>query len=132
MFFAYYYIGSYGRNILGMSYEDSANLVIIFNGIGIPARLLTGWFADQFTGPLNLIIPLIAINALLAFTWIAVSSVTGLYVEASFYGLFAGAFQCLFPTVVTSLNSDLSKNGTRLGMAFSLFSFAGLLGPPIG
>ena len=125
-------IGSYGRNILDMSYADSANLVIIFNGIGIPARLLTGWFADQFTGPLNLIIPLLGVNALLAFTWIAVTSVTGLYIEASFYGLAAGAYQCLFPTTITSLNSDLSKNGTRLGMAFSLFSFAGLLGPPIG
>lgn len=36
------------------------------------------------------------------------------------------------PTMVTSLNSDLNKNGVRMGMAFSLFSFAGLAGPPIG
>jgi len=56
----------------------------------------------------------------------------GLYVFACFYGLSAGAFQCLFPTTVASLNPDLSKNGVRLGMAFSVFSFAGLTGPPIG
>ena len=36
------------------------------------------------------------------------------------------------PTMVTSLNNDLNKNGVRMGMAFSLFSFAGLAGPPIG
>lgn len=30
------------------------------------------------------------------------------------------------------MNKDLSKNGVRLGMAFSIFSFAGLVGPPIG
>ncbi len=36
------------------------------------------------------------------------------------------------PTMVTSLNNDLSKNGVRMGMAFSLFGFAGIAGPPIG
>lgn len=115
-----------------MSYTDSTNLVIIFNVIGIPARLLTGHLADRFTGPLNLIIPLLALNALLAFTWIAVTNIPGFYVETAVYGLAAGAYQCLFPTTITSLNGDLSKNGVRLGMAFSIFSFAGLLGPPIG
>ncbi len=44
----------------------------------------------------------------------------------------ARAFQCLFPTTIASLNKDLSKNGVRLGMAFSIFSFSSLTGPPIG
>ena len=125
-------IGSYGYNIIGMSYQESTNLVIIFNAIGIPARLLTGWAADKSTGPLNAIIPLIFINAICAFTWIAVTTRAGLYVETAVYGLAAGAFQCLFPTTISSLHSNLSKNGIRLGMAFSIFSFAGLTGPPIG
>ena len=115
-----------------MSYTDSANLVVIFNAVGVPSRVLTGYLADKFTGPLNGIIVLIALNALLAFTWLAVKSVSGMYIETCFYGLLAGAFQCLFPTTVTSLNTDVSKNGVRLGMAFSTFSFAGLTGPPIG
>lgn len=132
LFFVYYYVSSYGFDILHMSYSDSANLIIIFNAIGIPARLLTGHAADRWTGPLNAIIPLIFINGILAFTWIGVRSVGGMYAETVFYGLAAGAFQCLFPTTITSLNSDMSKNGVRLGMAFSIFSFAGLTGPPIG
>lgn len=115
-----------------MSYVDSANILIIFNAIGVPSRLLTGWLADRYTGPLNTFIILIFINGLCAFTWIAVNSVGGMYAETCVYGLVAGAFQSLLPTTITSLNSDLSKNGVRLGMAFTCFSFAGLVGPPIG
>lgn len=115
-----------------MSYVDSADLIIIFNAVGIPARLLTGMAADRWTGPLNAIIVLIFMNAILAFTWIGVGSVGGMYAETCFYGLLAGAFQSLFTPTIISLNSDLSKNGVRLGMAFSIFSFAGLTGPPIG
>ena len=115
-----------------MSYGDSTTLIIIFNAVGVPARLLTGLAADRLTGPLNAIIPMIFLNGVLAFTWISVKSRTQMYVETCFYGLVAGAFQSLFPTTITSLNKDLSKNGVRLGMAFSIFSFAGLTGPPIG
>ncbi|KAK5172835.1 uncharacterized protein LTR77_002955 [Saxophila tyrrhenica] len=132
LFFVYYYITSYAFDILGMSYASSANILILFNAIGIPARLFTGIIADRLTGPLNAIILLIAINALCAFTWLAVRSVAGMYVETAIYGIAAGAFQCLFPTTITSLHDDVSKNGIRMGMAFSVFSFAGLLGPPVG
>lgn len=115
-----------------MPYTSSANIIIIFNVVGVPSRLLTGFMADRFTGPLNAIILLIFINGICAFAWIAVRSVGGMYAETCVYGVAAGAFQCLFPTTITSLNSDVSRNGVRLGMAFSVFSFAGLLGPPIG
>ena len=125
-------IASYGRDVLDMSYTDSANLLIIFNAVGVPSRLLTGLCADRLTGPLNGIIPLIFMNGVLAFTWLGVRSVSSMYAEVVFYGFAAGAFQSLFPTTISSLHSDLSKNGVRLGMAFSIFSFAGLTGPPIG
>lgn len=132
LFFSYYFIASYGRTILDMSYADSLTLLILFNGVAVPVRLLTGFVADKYLGPLNTMVPLLFINALFAFCWIAVDSPGGMYAFSIFYGFSAGAFQCLFPTTVTSLNSDLSKNGVRMGMAFSIFSFAGLAGPPIG
>lgn len=132
LFFSYYYIASYARDIIGMSYSDSLNLVIIFNGAGVPVRLLTGYVADRFTGPINAMVILLFVNGFFGFIWIAVNSQPGLYVFATFYGFAAGAFQCLFPTTIASLGNDLSKNGARLGLAFSVFSFAGLAGPPIG
>ncbi|KIX09633.1 uncharacterized protein Z518_00714 [Rhinocladiella mackenziei CBS 650.93] len=132
LFFTYYYIASYGRTVINMSYADSLTLLIIFNAAAIPIRLMTGFVADKFLGPLNVMVPLLFLNALFAFAWIAVTTEAGMYVFSTFYGFSAGAFQCLFPTTVTSLNNDLSKNGVRMGMAFSIFSFAGLAGPPIG
>ena len=125
-------IGSYGREIIGLSYADSTNLVIIFNVVSIPIRLLSGFLVGKYTGPLNAMIPLLYLNAVLAFAWIGVSTRAGLYVFTCIYGMTAGAFQCLLPTTVSSLHKDLSKNGVRLGMAFSIFSLAGLTGPPIG
>ncbi|KIW01758.1 hypothetical protein, variant 3 [Verruconis gallopava] len=132
LFWSYYYIGSYGRNIIGMSYQDSTTLVTVFNGVGIPMRLVTGFIVDKYVGPLNGMIPLLFANGIFAFAWIGVRGRIGMYFFACFYGLSAGAFQCLFPTTLTSLNNDLSKNGVRLGMAFGVFSIAGLVGPPIG
>ncbi|KAF2105052.1 MFS transporter, MCP family, solute carrier family 16, member 10 [Rhizodiscina lignyota] len=132
LFFSFYYIGSYGRTIIGMSYTESTTLVILFNAVGIPVRLVTGHLVDTLVGPLNGMIPLLFINGIFAFAWTGVKTRVGLYVFVAFYGMSAGAFQCLFPTTLTSLNKDLSKNGVRLGMAFSVFSIAGLIGPPIG
>jgi predicted MFS family arabinose efflux permease len=132
LFFSYYYIASFGRTIIGMTYEDSLTLLMVFNGVGIPIRLVMGYIADRYMGPMNGMVPLLFINALLAFAWIAVNSAGGMYTFSTFYGFSAGAFQCLFPTTLTSLNTDLTKNGVRLGMAFTIFGFAGLAGPPIG
>ena len=70
--------------------------------------------------------------AVVAFCWLAVKDVAGIYVFTVFYGLVSGAFQCLMPTGVVSITKRLDTVGTRLGMCFSIVSFAGLTGPPIG
>lgn len=124
-------LGSYGHDIIGMSYSESTNLILVFNAVGIPARLLTGWIVDKYVGPLNGMNPLCTLNGVFAFAWIGVTSRTGLYVLISFYGLSAGAYQSLLPTKLTCLNKDLAKNGVMLGMALSKFSLSGLSVPPI-
>ncbi|EXJ92122.1 hypothetical protein A1O3_00672 [Capronia epimyces CBS 606.96] len=131
LFFTYYYLASYGRSIIGMSYSDSLTMLIVFNAAGIPMRLVTGYITDRFLGPLNTMVPLLLIHALFGFVWIAIDSQPGMYVFSIFFGFSAGAFQCLFPTTVSSLTTDMSKNGMRMGMAFSVFSFSGLAGPPV-
>jgi predicted MFS family arabinose efflux permease len=111
---------------------DSVNLVIIVNGVGVPARILPGYIADRFTGVLNVFLMILFMVIVLAFSWLGVSSVAGLYAWTVLYGMFAAAFQSLFPTVIASLGDDLSKAGTRLGMALSVIGFAALVGGPIG
>ena len=60
-----------------MSYADSSMLTVLFNAVGIPARLLTGYAADRFTGALNGVIILTALTGVMAFAWVAVHSVPG-------------------------------------------------------
>jgi len=132
LYFTSYFIVSYGRDVLGLSYSHSVTLLIVLNGIGIPARIVAGHVADQYFGPLNTFIPIVLANAILAYCWLAVSDVGSLYAFACFYGLINAAWQSLLPTTIASLTPDLRKTGTRLGMAFSVISLASLTGPPIG
>jgi len=130
VFFGFYYIASYSRNVIGMGYADSLNLLLVLNGMGLPGRLLPNHLADRF-GPITVFIPTTIIAGACILSWMAVKSATGLYIWAVFYGMAAGGIQSLFPAGLSSLTPDLRKAGIRLGMAFSINSFATLVGPPI-
>ncbi|KAF1990377.1 MFS general substrate transporter [Aulographum hederae CBS 113979] len=130
-YYTFYYIASFGVDTLNLSYASSTTLIMLMNGIGIPARLLPPFLADRF-GVLNIFLPVIIALTIIAFAWLSVVSVPGFYVWTCFYGLANAAFQCLIPTTVASLTDDMRKVGTRLGMAFSMVSFAALTGGPIG
>ena len=116
---------------IGLPFSKSTSLLILLNGIGIPARLIPGLIADKF-GQLNTIVPISWCLVLVAWNWIPVSNVAGLYVWVCFYGINIAALQCLIPPTVASLTSDMRVIGTRLGMVFSCMGLAGLTGPPIG
>ena len=131
LYFAFYYVGAYGRNIIGISYQQSINLLLIQNGVGIPGRLLPNFFADRTLGPLNTIIPFAFATGFVFFGWIGVSNRGGIYTFACIYGLFAAGIQSLFPAVLTSLTTDIQKTGVRMGMGFTIVSFASLTGPPL-
>jgi len=128
---AFYYIGSFGRNILGVTQTDSINDLLILNGVGFFGRLIPNHLADRYSGPLNLLIPITFISGLLLYCWAAVNSKGGLVGFAVIYGLFAAGIQSLFPATLSSLTTDLKKAGVRMGMVFSVVSFASLTGPPI-
>ena len=125
-------MGSFARNILGLSQSQSINDLLIINGVGMIGRLVPGYLADHLFGPLNTLIPFAGISGLLLYCWAAVSSSSGLLAFDIIYGLFAAGIQSLFPATLTSLTTDLKKAGTRMGMVFSVVSFACLTGPPLG
>jgi MFS family permease len=130
VFFGFYYIATFSREVVGMSYAESLNLLLVLNGMGLPGRLIPNHLADRF-GPITVFIPTTLIAGVCILSWMAVKTVTGLYVWAVFYGMAAGGIQSLFPAGLSSLTPDLRKAGIRLGMAFSITSFATLIGPPI-
>ncbi|KAK4164652.1 major facilitator superfamily domain-containing protein [Cladorrhinum sp. PSN259] len=130
LYFPFYYVAAFSRDIIGLSYTDSLNLLLVMNGVGIVGRLIPNAIADR-VGPINVFVPVAAVCGICILCWQAVESVSGLYVWSCFYGMAAGGIQSLFPAGLSSLNTDVRKAGVRIGMVFTVVSFATLAGPPI-
>ncbi|CAK3746841.1 MFS general substrate transporter [Lecanosticta acicola] len=131
IYYTFYYLSSFGTEVIGLPFSTGITLTIIVNGAGMPFRVIPPFFADRW-GQLNTLIPIIFVLVIVAFSWIAVSTSGGVYTYTVFYGATSGAFQCLIPSTVASITPDMSMFGTRLGMAFSTLSFAALTGPSLG
>lgn len=104
---------------------------MIMNGVGYVGRLVPNFFADRTFGPLNTVIPFAFVSGIMLFSWSGVNSRGGLYAFSIIYGLFAAGIQSMFPATLSSLTTDLSKAGVRMGMGFSIVSVACLTGPPL-
>lgn len=130
VFFGFFYLASYARDVNGMPYTDSLNLLLVLNGIGVAGRLLPTPLARLF-GTLNTFIALMLASALAMYTWIAVHSTPRLYGWTALYSIAVGGVQSLMPAAVAVLNSDLRKVGSRLGIIFAAVGIGSLIGSPI-
>lgn len=130
LYFGLYYLSTFSRQVIGLPFEDSLDLLLICNGLGIIARIGANHAADR-VGILNMLVPAGLVGGVTVLAWIGVDSVKGLYVWAAAYGAAAGAIQSLFPAGLTTLTTDIQKVGVRMGMIFTLNSFATLTGAPI-
>ncbi|VUC35871.1 unnamed protein product [Clonostachys rosea] len=127
LYFAFFFMGTFARDIIGIS--QPINLVMVLNGCGIVGRILPNFLADKWTGPLNILIPLNLAATILIYAWSAIHTESGLYVFAVLYGIVAAALQALYPALATTMTPDPDKTGTRVGMIFSFVSIATLTGP---
>ncbi|KAF2822560.1 MFS general substrate transporter [Ophiobolus disseminans] len=132
LYFAFFYIGSYGRNVLGVSYQQSINLLLVQICMGFVFRLLPTYYADK-VGSLNVLIPFVFVCSIMMFSWIGIKSVGTLYVFAVIYGSGSAVIQALWPAIISSMSrdQDLKKAGVRMGMAFTIVSFSSFTGPPL-
>ena len=105
-------------------------MLLILNGVGSFGRIIPNYVADR-VGAVNMFIPICGVTSVLVFCWMAVDSAAGVYVWTVIYGFFAAGVQSLFPAALSFLTSDLRKLGVRMGMVFTIVSFAVLTGPPI-
>lgn len=117
--------------MIHVPYTQSINLIIALNGIGVIGRIIPGFVADQYFGVFNTMVPIVFLCSLTTFCWIAVSSQGGVYGWAIVYGFVGGGIQSLFPAALSSLTTNVKMRGTRMGMIFTIVSFAVLTGPPI-
>ncbi|KAJ9131039.1 MFS general substrate transporter [Coniochaeta hoffmannii] len=129
LYFAFFYMGTFARDRLGMA--EPSNLVMVLNGVGIVGRIVPNIAASRWTGPLNMLIPISFIAALLMYCWTAIRTEASLYAFAALFGLAAAALQALFPATATTMTPHPNRAGTRVGMIFTIVSFATLTGPAI-
>jgi MFS family permease len=132
LYFAFFYIGAYGRNVLGVTYQQSINLLLVQVCMGFIFRPLPTYFADKI-GKLNVLIPFVFICGIMMFAWIGIHTVGTLYVFAVIYGSASAVIQALWPAVIGSMSRtpDPKKAGVRMGMAFTIVSFSSFTGPPL-
>lgn len=132
VYFAFFYLSAFARTDIGFQQEESINVLLVLNGVGIIGRVVPNHLADRYYGPLNLMLIASSVSAIVVYCLSAVKSKAGTYVWAVAYGIVGAAIQSLFPAVLGSLTgSDLKKAGVRMGMIFTIVSFAVLTGPPI-
>ena len=100
------------------------------NAASIPGRTLPTYLSDT-TGPLNLQAPFAFVSGILAFSWLAVSDLSGLLAVSILYAVFSGAFLALPPPAVASLTPDLSRFGARMGVVLAFMALGSLVGNPV-
>lgn len=100
------------------------------NAASIPGRSLPMAVSD-IIGPLNIQAPFAVISGVLAFSWIAVSDLSGLLAVCILYAVASGAFLAIPPAAVASLTPDLSRFGARMGVILAFMSLGSLVGNPV-
>ena len=131
-YFGYFYIGSFGRDVIHLTQADSINLVLIMNGVGFFGRLIAGYISDRWCGPFNYVIPCAMVTGIILYCWAAVRSHEAMLAWSVLYGWFTAGMQGLFAAMIAGLTTDLKRTGVRMGMIFSITSIAVLTGPPLG
>ncbi|KAJ9291074.1 hypothetical protein DTO021C3_1290 [Paecilomyces variotii] len=130
-YFAYYYVRPYALDILHVSQTTSFHILLIFNAVGIPGRVIPALLADRYFSAITVLIPVVFLSAVCLYAWQSVRALAPDLVWIVFLGLFAAGIQGLFPSTLASLTKDLSKSGTRIGMVFTIISVPCLTGPPL-
>ena len=121
----------FAKTAIHLSPSSALTLLMIMNGIGVAGRLIPAILAARYFGAFNTLIPCVFFGGVLLYCWTAVHNVAGLVGWAIVNGFLTNAIQTLFPSTLSFLTTDLSKMGVRVGMVFTIISFACLTGPPI-
>ncbi|KAF5227352.1 hypothetical protein FAUST_11829 [Fusarium austroamericanum] len=133
LYISIFYVVDFSRSCITppFSYQDSLNLLLVFNAANLVGRLGSGILADK-GGALVIFVPVMASMTVILFAWIAVKTALAMYFWTVFSGILSGGVQSLFPAGLNYLTAGTEKPGTRMGMVFGLGSVASLIGAPIG
>ncbi|KAI1789939.1 MFS general substrate transporter [Ganoderma leucocontextum] len=128
LFIPFTYISNYAIS-RGVPSSTSFYIVSAMNAGSIVGRILPAFLADV-VGRFNIASPSAFLIGLLALVfWTFAGSLIPIIVFAVVYGCFAGAFLAMQIPCVSQI-SDIKEVGTRIGILYSVASFAVLAGGP--
>ncbi|KAF2797761.1 MFS general substrate transporter [Melanomma pulvis-pyrius CBS 109.77] len=114
----------------GMSMRLAGYLLPVLNAASIFGRIIPGILADKL-GRFNTQMFMAFFTAILVLALALPASGNAAFITfAAFYGFASGAFVSLAPAQVAQI-SKIEHIGVRMGVMFSVLSFAGLVGNPI-
>ncbi|TFK96236.1 MFS general substrate transporter, partial [Pterulicium gracile] len=102
----------------------------MLNGTNFLGRLLSAPIIDWF-GPFNSMTATTFCCAVLIFALQGITDAVGTVVFALLYGFFAGIYGGIAAPLISSLASDRSEVGARIGICWTAASISGLVGSPI-
>lgn len=129
IFVPMYYIVQYaqGHNI---SQTLAFGVLSIMNAGSVFGRIVPSILADRI-GRFNTLIPSTALMAIFTLAlWLHAQDLASIITYSVFYGFFSGSWFALQTSCIAQI-SKMEKIGVRMGMAYSLVSFAALVGEPI-
>ncbi|KAF7782749.1 hypothetical protein Agabi119p4_2125 [Agaricus bisporus var. burnettii] len=114
----------------GLSENLAFYSLVILNGSGFVARLLTG-LISQWAGVDNLAIIAAIVCGSVTFAFVSIGSVASVIIVAILYGFFSGVYIGTMAPLGTLLTDNMAELGLRLGVAFAVSGLGELAGPPI-
>ncbi|KAJ7739250.1 MFS general substrate transporter [Mycena maculata] len=114
----------------GINQTLSFYSLVIMNASSFFGRLSPGFFAGRF-GVLEMVAVASGCGAILILSMIALKTVASVVLIGILYGYSAGIFVTLMAPLLAVLTQDLGELGLRMGVAFAIVGFGGLIGPPI-
>ncbi|KAF2475158.1 MFS general substrate transporter [Lindgomyces ingoldianus] len=125
----FFYIQDYALK-LSVNEEMAFNLLSIMNAASLLGRLAPNWLADRYGG-VHVMFPSAALSALILFFFRFVNNLGGLVAISVIYGFISGGMISLPPPIIASLTPNSRELGTKMGMAYTVAAFGGLVGNPI-
>ncbi|KAH7353124.1 major facilitator superfamily domain-containing protein [Pyrenochaeta sp. MPI-SDFR-AT-0127] len=128
-FVPFFFIQEYAIN-LGVDKDMAFNLLSIMNAANIFGRFVPNYIADRYGG-VNTLLPLsVACIVTLCLLPLA-QTLSSLIAISIVYGFLSGGVIIIPGPTITDLSPNNAEMGVRLGLAYLVASFGGLLGNPL-
>ncbi|KAL6704402.1 hypothetical protein ACN47E_008254 [Coniothyrium glycines] len=128
-FVPFFFIQEYAIK-LGVPKDMAFNLLSIMNAANIFGRFVPNYIADRYGG-VNTLLPLSVACIVVLCVLPLAQNLSALIAVSIVYGFLSGGVIIIPGPTITDLSPDSAEMGVRLGLAYLIAAFGGLLGNPL-